>query len=81
METVDDLMVRVFLSGFISEEDRNRCVIRGSLSSEGDLFIAFEAKVRSEEYCNTLAKRLENVINNPPMNDTASVSTSLPQVI
>ena len=82
VETVNDLMARVFLSGLISKEDLKHCDVRASLTDGGDLFIAFKAKVISEDYCSNLANRLRDVIDNPPMNDTATASnsTSAPQV-
>ena len=43
VETVDDLPLRIILSGLISEEDLLQCDVKASMLNEGDLFIAFEA--------------------------------------
>ncbi len=84
VETVDDLMLRVFSSGLISRENQSHCEVSASLLNDGDLFIALKAMVRSEDYCMMLAQRLENVINDPPsMRNSSStpVLTPLPQVL
>ena len=83
VETVDDLMLRVFSSGLISRENQSHCEVSASLLNEGDLFIALKAIVRSEDYCMMLAQRLENVINDPPSmrNSSTPVLTPLPQVL
>ena len=75
--------MRVILSGLISEEDLNHCDVKASLLNEGDLFIAFEALKKSEDYCMKLAGKIERLINNPSRAGNTSPGfnfTSMPQV-
>ena len=72
------MSVRILLSDLISEEDRNRCNIKFSLLDEGDLFIAFEAKSRADDYCMRASERVAETINNPSADTSTSVA--IPQV-
>jgi len=78
LQTVDDLSIRILLSDVISKEDRNRCNITFSLLDEGDLFIAFEAKSRADDYCMKASERVSKLINDLP--EDASTSVAVPQV-
>ncbi len=85
VETVDDLLKRMILSGLITKKDLLHCDIKASLLNEGDLFLAFEALVEAEDYCMTLSKKIGDMINNQlnggSGDDSKAVISPVPEVM
>lgn len=84
LDTVDELLKVLVASRFIPEDVVRRCKVAASLLRTGDLHVLLENINSSDSTCAMAAEQIAERINNPPMGDDGTETTTTaanPQVM
>ena len=79
---MDNIIEVLVDSGFIEEEETERCELEASLTKTGNIQITLSARDDADsEFCNNASKRLAAAINDPSSVSDISLFAQIPEVL